>query len=59
MAELLIADLCPCEHLAFLIKSCPLVLYLVKNCDLLRPQIVHVPLLILTSFLVFGLTFSY
>ena len=45
-------------HFPFLIKS-PLVIYLVKICDLLRPQILQGPLIILTSFLVLGLTFSY
>ena len=46
-------------HFPLLIKSSPLVIYLVKSCDLLRPQILQVPFIILTSFLVLGLTFSY
>ena len=40
-AELLIADRCPCVHLAFLIKSCRLVIYFVKIWRLLRPQILQ------------------
>ena len=58
-AEFDIADRCPCEHFAVLIKSWPLVIYLVKICDLLRPQIAHFPLTTLTSILVLGFTFSY
>ena len=46
-------------HLPLLIKSSPRVIYSVKICDLLRPQILQVPLITLTSFLVLGLTFSY
>ena len=46
-------------HLPLLIKSSVLVIYLVKICDLLRPQILQLPFIILTSFLVLGFIFSY
>ena len=57
-AEILIADRCPCVHLALLIKSSPLVIYLAKICDLLRLQLLQLPLVILTSSLVLGFAFS-
>ena len=42
----------------FYIKFSALVIYLEKICDLLRLQILQVPLIILTSILFLGLTFS-
>ena len=57
-AQFGIADLCSCVHLAFLKKSCPLVIYLVKICDLFRLEILQTPLIISTSVLVLGFTFS-
>ena len=42
-----------------LIKSSPLVVYLVKIWLLLRPQILHVPFIIITTFLVSRFLFSY
>ena len=56
-AKLFIADLWPWVHLAFLTNFSPLVIYLVKICDLLRPHILQLPFVILTSFLVLGFTF--
>ena len=58
-AEFDIAYLCQWVHLAFLIKSRPLVIYLVKIWLLLWPQISHFVLIILKSFLVLVFTFSY
>ena len=58
-AEFDIAEQCLFLHLPLLIKSSPLVIYLVKLCDLLRPQIPHFLLIILTSFLVLGFLFPY
>ena len=58
-AEFDIDEPCLFLHFPLLIKSCPLLIYLVKICDLLRPQILQVPLIILTIFLVLGFTFSY
>ena len=58
-ALLLIADRCPCLQFPFPIKSSPLVIYLVKTWDLFRPQILQVPVIISSGFLVLGFTFSY
>ena len=51
-AEFDIADRCPCEHLAFLTNDSPLVIYLLKSCDFLRPQTLQIPLITLTTFCV-------
>ena len=56
--ELLIGDQWPRLLFAFLLKFSALVIYLVKYCDLVRPQLSHIPLIILTAFLVEGFTFS-
>ena len=58
-AELDIEEQCLFLHLPFSIKSSALVIYLVKNCDFLRPQLLHFPFTVLTNFLVLGFTFSY
>ena len=45
-------------HSPLLLKSSPLVIYLGKICHFSQLQILQVPLIILTSFLILGLTFS-
>ena len=58
-ALLLIGDRCPCLQIVFLTFSPRVLIYVVKICDLLRPQLLQLPFIILLGFFVIGFNFSH